>query len=81
MGVALVEREIHEIRQIGRRRVGAVAHLREVDKFAQDGVFHFELDAICKSFEGDVDVEESRILDADNGGIHEDHGQIDDQQL
>lgn len=29
--VILVEGEIHEIRQIGGRRVGAVAHLGEMD--------------------------------------------------
>ena len=54
-GAIVVERKIHEIRQVGWGRVAAI-HFGDVYQFAQDRVFQFELDAVDQCFEGDVDV-------------------------
>lgn len=52
-----------------------------MDEFAKNGVLEFQLDAVGHGFQSDVNVKVPRILDPDDGRVHENHGQVDDEEL
>ena len=75
-----MKREIHEIGQIGRGGVAAT-HFGDDDQLAQDCIFQLQLDAVDHCLEGDVDIEETGVLDSDDGCVHEDHDDVHDEEL
>lgn len=77
---SIVERKIHEIGQVRRGGIAAT-HFGDDDQFAQDCIFQLELDAVHHCFKGDVDIEETGVLNSDDGCIHKDHNDVYDEEL
>lgn len=59
----------------------AATHLGDVHQFSQDRIFQLELDAVDHCLEGNVDVEKIRVLCSYNGGVHQNHDYVHDQEL
>ncbi|KAH1970275.1 hypothetical protein KXW88_003957 [Aspergillus fumigatus] len=52
-----------------------------VAEFTQDRVFKLQLDAVDHHFQRDVNAEQPCVLEADDGGVHEDEDDVDNYQL
>ena len=75
-----VGRKIHKIRQVSAG--GATGtHFSEMHQLAQNRILQLQLHAVDEGFQSNMHVEETGILGSDDGSVHEDHGQVDDEEL
>ena len=60
---------------------GILAVCDEFDQFRQHAEFKLQLDGVHHAFEGGFDLVQVHVFDREKGGIQDDEGNVDDEQL